>query len=91
MKPGVQCRIQKSSLKIPNQPQFFVLTLISSRTILILSFHLLQDLPKGRFPLDFSVKILQSPLHSSILATYAAHLNLLDLETLTILGEWYKL
>ena len=37
------------------------------------------------------VKILKTLLPSSILATYPAHLNLLDLITLAILGERYKL
>ena len=37
------------------------------------------------------VKILKALLPSSILATCPAHLNLLDLITLTILGERYKL
>ena len=35
------------------------------------------------------VKILKALLPSSILATSPAHLNLLDLITLTILGERY--
>ena len=34
---------------------------------------------------------MKALLPSSILATWPAHLNLLDLFTLTILGEWYKL
>ena len=37
------------------------------------------------------VKILKALLPSSILATCPAHLNLLDLITLTKLGERYKL
>ena len=44
-------------------------------------------LPKGSFPVGLPVKILKALLPSSILA----HLNLLDLITLTILGELYKL
>ena len=47
--------------------------------------------PKGLFPVGLSVKILKTLLPSSILATCSSHLNLLDLITLTILGEWYKL
>ena len=47
--------------------------------------------PKGLFPVGLSVKILKALLPSSILATCPAHLNLLDLITLTILGERYKL
>ena len=48
-------------------------------------------LPKGLFPVGLPVKILKDLLPSPILATCPAHLNLLDLITLTILGERYKL
>jgi len=58
---------------------------ISSRPILILSAHLRLGVAKGLFPVGLPVKILKAP--SSILATCPAHLNLLDLITLTILGE----
>ena len=44
-----------------------------------------------RPPVGLPVKILKALLPSSILATCPAHLNLLDLITLTILGERYKL
>ena len=64
---------------------------ISSRSILILSSHLRLGLPNGLFPVGLPVQILKALLHSSILATYRVHLNLLDLFTLTILGERYKL
>ena len=67
----------------PNQP--------NSRSILILSSHLRLDFRKGLFPVGVPVKILKVLLPSSILATGPAHLNLLDLITLTILGERYKL
>ena len=46
---------------------------------------------KGIFPQGLPVKILKSLLSSSILATCPAHLNFLDLITLTILGERYTL
>jgi hypothetical protein len=59
--------------------------------ILILSSHLCLGLLKGLFPVGLTVKILKALLHTSILATYPVHLNLLDLITLTILGERYKL
>ena len=42
-------------------------------------------------PVGLPVKILKALLLSSILATCPAHLNLLDLITLTIIGERYKL
>ena len=60
---------------------------ISSRSIIILSFHLRLGLPKGRFYVGLTVKILKALLPSSILATFPAHLNLLDLITLTVLSE----
>ena len=63
----------------PNQPT------------LILSSHLRLGLPKGIFPVGLPVEILKALLPSSILATCPAHLNLLDLITLTILGERCKL
>ena len=46
-------------------------------------------LPEGLF--HVAIKILRALLPSSILATWPAHLDLLDLITLTILGERYKL
>ena len=48
-------------------------------------------LPKGLFPIGLPVKILKALLPSSILTTCPAHLNFLDLITLIILGEQYKL
>ena len=47
--------------------------------------------PKGLFPVGLPVKILKALLPSSILATCPAYLNVLDVITLTILGERYKL
>ena len=64
---------------------------ISLRSILIVSSHPRLGLPIGIFPVGVSVKILKALLPSSILATWPAHLNLLDLITLTILVERYKL
>ena len=45
---------------------------------------------KGLFPVGLPVKSLKALLHSSIMTTCPVHLNLLDLITLTILGERYK-
>ena len=56
----------------------------------MLSSQLLLGLPNGLFPVGLPVKILKALLPSSILATCPAHLNLLDLITLTIFGERYK-
>ena len=53
--------------------------------------HLRLGVPKGLFPVGLPVKILKALLPSHILATCPAHLNLLDLITLTLLGERYKL
>ena len=52
--------------------------------------HLHLGLPKVLFPADVPDKNLKAPLPFSILATWPAPRNLLDLITLTILGEWYK-
>ena len=64
---------------------------IPSRFILKLSSHLPLGLPKGLFPVGVPVKILKELLSSSILAIWPAHPSFLDLITLTILGERYKL
>jgi hypothetical protein len=71
--------------------QFLILIPISLRSILILFSHLRLGLPKDLFSVHIPVKSLKVLLSSSILATWPAHLNLLDLITLSILGEWYKL
>ena len=58
-----------------------------------MSSYLRLGLPKGLFPagVGLPVTILKALLHSSILSTWPAHFSLLDLITLTILGERYKL
>ena len=95
MKPGGSMSHSKglsnNPYSKPNQPNYPQWYPISSRSILILSSQLRLGLPKGLFPIGLPVKILQALLPSSIMATCRAHLNLLDLITLTILGEWYKL
>jgi hypothetical protein len=52
---------------------------ISLISILIMSSHLRLSLPKGLLPLDLPVKIYKALLLSSILATWPAHVNILDL------------
>ena len=49
------------------------------------------ELRKGLFPAGLPGKILKAPLASSILAILPAYLNLLNLITLTILGDRNKL
>ena len=60
------------------------------RSILIVSSHLCLGLPSGFFPSGFPTNILYTPLLSPIRATFPAHLILLSLITLTILGEEYR-
>jgi hypothetical protein len=70
----------------PHPPLF-----ISLRSILMLSPHIRLGLPSGIFPSGFPTKILHAILIYPIRATSPTHLTFLDLITLIIFGEAYKL
>ena len=74
----------------PNYPHNTYLIKVHSN-IVALSSHLWLGLPKGLFPVGLPVKILKALLPSSILVACPAHLKLLDIITLTILAERYKI
>ena len=80
-----------NALSWAESTQYPILIPISSKPILILSSYLRIGLSKGLSPVGLLVKILKALLPSYILATCPAHLNLLDLITLNILRERYKL
>jgi len=79
-----------SQHQITARASFYYLLPISLKPIQILSSHLCLGLPKVLFPVGLSVKILKALLPSSLLGTWHAHLNLLDLITLTMLAKRYK-
>jgi hypothetical protein len=60
-------------------------------SILLLSSHVRLRLPSGLFPSGYPTKILYALLYSPLHAICPAHVILLDLIILIILGEQYKL
>ena len=85
-----QCRINKGSPIIPILSQ--INTIVRNDTYFFkIHSNTVLGLTKGFFPVGLSVKSLKEPLSYSILAIWPAHINLLDLITLHILGDQYKL
>jgi len=67
--------------------QFFPFIPISKRCILMLSSHVRLCFPNGLFHSGHPTKGLETALPSSMRDTWPIHLNLLDLITLTIIGQ----
>jgi hypothetical protein len=92
-KPKVQYRVHKSPPLVPILSHINPIHSIPSylRSVLKLSTHLRLGLPSGLFPFGFPTNILYAFLFSPIRTTCPAHLVILDLIVLIILGEEYKL
>ena len=89
MEPRDQCCIQKSFpiiLILCRINPILVLTPISLRSIPILSSHTCLGLSRGLFSVGLHVTTLKALPAFSSQATCPAHLNLLDLTTLILLG-----
>ena len=72
----------KNNMEVLESPPF--------KIHIIHSIILRRSLSKDLYPIGLPVKIFKELLPFSVLATYPAHLNLLDLITLTILSARYN-
>jgi hypothetical protein len=88
--PKVHYRVHKSPPLVQINP-VHITPPISLRSVLILSTNLCLSLPHGLFSSDFPISVLHAFLFSPIRVTRPTHLILLDLVTMIILGEEYKL
>ena len=91
--PDIQCRIHKGSPTIPILSQINPIPHIHTYYFKIHSIIALQSTlwpPKGLFHVSLPVKILKELVPSSILTTWPVQMNLVDLTTLTIFDDKYK-
>ena len=94
MEPDFHYSIHKIPQPVLVQSQinpFYAAHFIPWRSVLILSSHLLTDLPIGLFPSSFPIKTLCAPFLFSMRAHCPAHLIILDLLTRIIFPEECRL
>jgi hypothetical protein len=91
--PNVHCRVHKSPQPVPTLSQMnpaHSTPFCLSKIHLLLSSRLRLGLPNGLFPSVFPTKIIWSFHCSPMHATFPAHLILLDVIILIIIGEEHK-
>ena len=93
MEPEVQCLIHKVTPIISILSRINPIHYIRTYFFKVDSNIALSTMPRprGLFPIDLPINILKALLPSSVLDTCSVHLNILDLITLAVLGERYKL